>query len=180
MPNHIMLDLETMCTGPNAAVVAIGAVIVDVENEGDQAFYRKISLASSVRHGGQIDPETVLWWLQQSEAARAEIVNNDTPMIAALISFASWVGAVSDSPTACIWGNGSDFDNVILSNAYFNADLRVPWRYHNNRCYRTVKNLYPHIKPPERQGTHHNALDDARHQAAHLREILKYLEQPHV
>jgi hypothetical protein len=41
------------------------------------------------------------------------------------------------------------------------------WRSYNSRCYRTVKQQFPDITIV-RSGTHHNALDDARAQAAHM------------
>jgi exodeoxyribonuclease VIII len=46
-----------------------------------------------------------------------------------------------------------------------------PWRHWNDRCYRTVKSLYPDVKL-ERVGTHHNAVDDAESQARHLIAML--------
>jgi exodeoxyribonuclease VIII len=70
-----------------------------------------------------------------------------------------------------IWGNGASFDNVILANAYRRNDLNIPWKYYNDRCYRTMKSLAPHIKM-EREGTHHNALSDAISQANHLIRIM--------
>ena len=57
-----------------------------------------------------------------------------------------------------------------LSDAYDRAQLPRPWKYYNDRCYRTVKNLRPDV-PMIRGGTHHNALDDAKSQATHLMAI---------
>lgn len=73
-----------------------------------------------------------------------------------------------------VWGNGSDFDNVILRNAYAAIGSTYPWRYNDNMCYRTIKNLAPDVKMA-RQGVHHNALDDARSQALHLIAICNHL-----
>jgi inhibitor of KinA sporulation pathway (predicted exonuclease) len=46
--------------------------------------------------------------------------------------------------------------------------MQAPWKFYNDRCYRTLKAMYPHIKMPKRTGTHHNALDDAISQVNHL------------
>ena len=71
---HIMLDLETMGTGPNAAITAIGAVKFDPDKgEIVETFYFKVNLESSVKQGGVIDASTVIWWLGQNEEARAEM-----------------------------------------------------------------------------------------------------------
>ena len=64
----------------------------------------------------------------------------------------------------------------MLLEAAFKAVKRpVPWKWSMNRCYRTVKNLFPDVKM-ERSGTHHNALDDARDQARHLMRILEEMK----
>jgi exodeoxyribonuclease VIII len=41
------------------------------------------------------------------------------------------------------------------------------WEFWKDKCYRTVKGMYPDVKM-ERSGTHHNALDDAFYQTLHL------------
>jgi len=73
-----------------------------------------------------------------------------------------------------VWGNGADFDLPILAAAYKAAGGPPPWKPYNGRCYRTLKNLAPSIKL-ERQGTHHQALDDAVCQAKHLIKIVEHL-----
>ena len=75
-----------------------------------------------------------------------------------------WVGDAD----AEIWGNGASFDPVLWGSAYDAMHHPRPWRFWNERCFRTVKALYPHVPVPPRSGTHHNALADALHQALHL------------
>jgi exodeoxyribonuclease VIII len=71
-----------------------------------------------------------------------------------------------------VWGNGSDFDNAILSCCYGATGREVPWDFWHNRCYRTLKALRPGPKLV-REGTYHNALDDAKSQALHAIELLR-------
>lgn len=172
--NDIMLDLETMGNRSNAPIIAIGAVAFDIATKtiGEQ-FYVKVGLESSVNAGAVIDPSTVIWWLGQSDAARKEFENNEKAMRLsdALIAFSAFVDSVSTPKDVRIWGNGAAFDNVILSNAYNSIKLPRPWEFWNDRCYRTVKNLYPKA-PFVRYGTAHNALNDAGSQAIHLMEML--------
>ncbi len=55
---EFMVDLETMGIGPNAAIVAIGAVAMDTDKlvlTGEE-FYEVVSLQSSVDAGLVIDP----------------------------------------------------------------------------------------------------------------------------
>ena len=165
----VMLDLETMGKGPNAAIVAIGAVEMDFETgKLGREFYRVVDLRTSVLDGGVMDADTVMWWLDQSESARAALKQGEE-LWKVLHHFAIWL---EERPRSVkVWGNGAEFDNVILSQAYKHVEKETPWKYYNNRCYRTVKNLFPKIEL-ERTGTHHNALDDAKSQADHLLGII--------
>ena len=70
-----------------------------------------------------------------------------------------------------VWGCGSDFDNVLIENAHKKIGQEVAWKFRNNRCYRTIKSLWPNVEI-KRKGAHHNSLDDAESQALHLIEIL--------
>jgi inhibitor of KinA sporulation pathway (predicted exonuclease) len=71
---------------------------------------------------------------------------------------------------AGIWGNGAAFDNTILA-AWF-KHFNLPWDFRKDRCYRTVKNMFPGV-PYQFVGTKHNALADATNQAEHLIQIAK-------
>jgi hypothetical protein len=165
---HIMIDLETMGTRPNAPIIAIGAVMFDKEGTYDE-FYVIVNLANSVAEGATIDPNTVLWWMEQSDKARAELQRKGMSQRDALDSFQQWVKGVELDG---VWGNGASFDNTIMSESYKRIWLNPPWAFWKDRCYRTVKSLFPNV-PIERNGTHHNALDDARSQAQHLIKISK-------
>jgi hypothetical protein len=173
---HFMLDLETMSTEPNAAIVAIGAVAFDPElfTLHPLEFYMPIGLRSSMTAGLHVSAETICWWLTQSDAARAELVGRTTPLPEALSRFASWMTAlVPTRDDRKVWGNGAAFDNTILASAYAAVGATTPWRFWNDRCYRTMKSLYPDVTAPTFVGEQHKAVDDARHQALHLMEILK-------
>lgn len=165
---QVMLDLETMGTSSNAAIIAIGAQEFDLTTRsiGD-VFYTTIDLASTVEAGGVMDASTVLWWMQQSEGARDEFKRPGKPILRALEAFADWMDERGPRRAIRVWGNGAAIDNVILASAYRRQKLATPWEHWNDRCYRTVKNMFPDVKM-ERNGTHHNALDDAESQARHL------------
>lgn len=166
---HCMLDLETMGNGNRAAIIAIGAVMFNASGVKEDGFYAQVSLDDSVRQGLEMDTSTVLWWLQQSEEARAAFKGNENAESLAVVlnDFANWLSRWGNIE---MWGNGAAFDNTILSAAYRKCGIEQPWKFWNDRCYRTMKSLFPDV-PCARFGTHHNALDDARTQAWHLVEI---------
>ena len=170
----IMVDLETLSTAPDAAIVAIGAVTF---NDGGippkdfvrQTFSVAVDLRSAQRHGGRFDAATILWWFKQSDAARMALLKDAVGLTEALSAFTIWTKRQSETPR--IWGNGASFDNVVLRQTYERAFMGAPWAFRDDRCYRTLKALRPDI-PFEPHGTHHNALDDAFAQATHAERIL--------
>lgn len=175
-----MLDLESLGTKPDAAVIAIGACVFDPNADNVPAsglFYRVILLDSARAHGS-VDRSTELWWEAQSAEARQHIFSEHAQAIAlsmpaAVQHFNDFVG----SRDAAIWGNGATFDNVVIRSAFRSCGIDPIWSFRNDKCYRTVINLLPKDKQPEfvRHGTSHNALDDAITQAVYLQKCLKAL-----
>lgn len=176
MSDNVMVDIETMGKGNNAAILSIGAVKFDPwGNRLGDVFYCPIDPESSQRLGLKIDASTVMWWLSEGRnAARTEMMKEERiDLASALFGFTQWFG--HDSMP--VWGNGATFDNVILTSAFEAAGLERPWKYWDDKCYRTVKGMAPSVKL-ERVGTFHNALDDARSQATHLQRIYRALRVP--
>jgi len=168
-----MVDLETMGTGNEAAIVSIGAVKFEPMGSGiDDAFYVGVSLASSVAHGLKVDPDTVLWWMgaERDLARKALLASDFVDLPTALEGVAMWIGDKS----VPVWGNGATFDNVILRNAYTKVGFDCPWSFRDDRCYRTLKNLAPGIDIPANPMLH-QALSDATYQAQHMQAIVKHL-----
>lgn len=179
---NVMLDLETWSTSPNAVITSIGAVkfVINSDNTRgkiDDEFYCRINPQSCIDVGMEMSADTILWWMNQSAEARSEFQKPNRSIQLVLNDFSSWM---SDEPKNInVWGNGSDFDNVILANAYKACKLPLPWKFFNNRCFRTLKNLYPDVEPTV-VGVKHNALDDAKSQAHHLIDIITYINKTSV
>jgi exodeoxyribonuclease VIII len=168
---NIMIDLETLGTGHDAAIVSIGAVSFN-KQDIISGFYVTVDVCDAIRYGA-VSGDTVKWWMQQSDEAR-KVFNDPNAMTLpqALSEFVQWLGLFWNAHEFKIWGNGAAFDNVILANAFDKCDLSTPWEFWNDRCYRTIRAQYPDVVV-EREGTHHNALDDARYQVKVLQEIMR-------
>jgi len=179
----IMLDLETLGTGPNGAIVAIGAVAFNARADDTprayQPFYMQVDAQSSIDAGLRVDGSTITWWMKQSDAARQQTFGGDykVPLHVALESFNLFVKAQSGDIS--VWGNGATFDNVIIRTAYNALKIAPAWHYRDDKCYRTVVNLLPKNRRPEyvRQGVHHNAADDALTQALYLKAVFRELQK---
>ena len=177
---HVMVDLETMGKKHNAPIVAIGAVVFDPATGSiGESFYKVVCLESSVNWGAVIDPSTVIWWLKQSSEARSAIVNDDAiPLQDALLQFREFVddNVAGGSKKAQVWGNGASFDNSILRSSYDCIAEDYPWEYGNDRDVRTMVELGQAISFDPKttipfEGSRHNALADAIHQARYVSAI---------
>lgn len=173
--SHIMLDLETLGVRPGCKILSIGACAFHHQWGLGNTFYREIKRDFQ----GQLheDPDTLIWWNKQNPTVRDATLNDaehKVMILEALIDFAEWLKPMGN---VWMWGNGADFDNVIIAEVYRVFGLPLPWGKFNNRCYRTLKSSFPGVKSPEFIGTKHNALDDAKHQARHAVQILKVAKE---
>lgn len=165
----VMLDLETLGTGANSAIISIGACEFNPDTgEIGSTFKAVVCRNSCFQIGCTYDPSTMEWWNSQSEEAKAGSFSHKAPseVRLALTAFSDWLRR-----DAQLWGNGSDFDNAMLAEMYRKLDMPQPWKFWNNRCYRTIKNMFPDVSM-SRHGVHHDALDDAISQAKHLCKII--------
>ncbi len=161
--NNVMLDIETMGKTSQAAIIAIGAVKFGHTVTG--RFYKIVNLQSSLDAGLEVDGDTILWWLKQDKEAQQEFLSTAASIVDVLSAFTFWVGK-----NPVVWGNGATFDNVILTNAYKKCGMKRPWDYRSDRCYRTVRSMYPGVESV-RDGIYHKAVDDAENQARTLINI---------
>lgn len=169
MKRNCMLDLETMDTRPTAIVLSIGAVLFDKDGIGE-TFYTTINIEDCLSHGLTLSHGTFEWWMSQPTEARKALFDNPVTLKEALLNFRRFLASHTELAKLKMWGNGSDFDNAILQNAYGKLGEKAPWDFWNNRCYRTmtsVTKLRANVK-----GTKHNALDDAMAQAEVMVKIM--------
>lgn len=163
-----MLDLETLGTSSNSSILSIGAVEFDKDLGITDRFYEVIDLQSCLDYGFDIDGNTFYWWLKQSEEAQKALSEQTKISIKeALKKFQDFIG----KGNLQMWGNGSDFDNVILINAFRKFKVNNPWKYIENRCYRTMKYSFPSFEM-KNVGTSHRSVDDAEYQALYLIELV--------
>lgn len=170
--NDAMADLETLGRAPGCVILSIGAVLFSIpEVKLGTMFYANIDTKSCVAAGLTIEDETLAWWKRQGAAATDALKVDRLPLREALTRFSNYceeMGAINDRK---IWGNGPSFDNAILAYAYKALGMKQPWPYWGDRCFRTIKGMYAAVPMAPRTGTHHNALDDALHQARHILHI---------
>jgi hypothetical protein len=171
---HISIDIETLGTAPGSGIIAIGAVAFTLDSLGG-GFYTKVKAESCINSGLTLDHDTMKWWHGQDEEVREEAFSGTESIESALHELAKFIFAYPSN--TLIWGNGANFDIVLLEEAYRRTGVSCrgnmfPWSYKNIRCLRTVVSMFPHIKPVE-SAIKHNAYEDATAQALTLMNILQ-------
>ena len=164
----VMMDIETMSTDSNAVVVSISCVEFDLETgEIGSKFERGLKLNPQVKAGGVVDMNTVMWWMEQSDEARAALTfYYRKPVKEVLMELNTWLGSLHDNiKDLKLWGNGATFDNVIVRNLCKRHDmeLMVPfWCDNDVRTLVTLSGI--NTRDYEFTGVKHHGIDDCKHQ----------------
>ena len=160
----VMIDLETLSTCPDAAILSIGACKFKFDSEIYSKFYINVDPRDCKAHGLRIEKDAIDWWAKQSQEAR-DAFKDPKPVSLedALSALTAWWNedAVEKSPIS----NGAGFDIPILEIAYKKLGRATPWKYYNVLCFRTILTLLDlnnnKIRKAEKELTHHNALSDS-------------------
>jgi hypothetical protein len=173
MSLDIMIDLETLSTGPDAIVLSIGACVFDIKSQQILSTFIQIpDVQDQMKKGREIEASTLKWWFGQSDAAKKVFHEKARPTEEVLKTFSQWIANnVLLKKDRKVWGNGSHFDISILENLFKQYGIEVPWLYYNVYDLRTFKRFVGLNAKVEKQGVNHNALDDAIGQAQY---VMKY------
>lgn len=186
---NVMIDLETLSTHKNAAIIEIGAVEFNKETgETGEMFNVIIKPSDWCKNGRHVDGETIQWWLSQSDEARkrfTEISEDITVMkledaLHQLRYFIMGCDNLDDRSKehVVVWGNGSTFDISILEDAYEYFGIELPWKYWSVNDVRTIVDLNPSVKKNCKfdGGVKHSAVADCLHQIKYTVETIKDLK----
>ena len=178
---HVMLDLETADTTPDAVILSLGAIAFygSVLEPSASTVYATCSAewydTAPWKGRFSVGVDTMMWWLSQEEPARKALFGSAShlPLPQVLDTFTEYLAAVSggDPNRVRVWGNGCNFDNVILANAYRAVGATPPWKYKHDRCHRTFSSMYKDVPWVDSTIPHH-ALADAQAQAGHVMKIV--------
>lgn len=174
---RMMLDLETLSLGHRAVVTAIGAVVFDDKVLYDGALILP-RVQPQINMGRTVRWDTVVWWLEQEEAARQEVAVldiNRAPLVDALDMLGDFYRKHEAQE---VWGNGSNFDVAIMDTLYEEVGGPPPWGYKQVRDLRTLKSLVTAADSllPEKDDTvKHSAIGDAQRQAIWAQRLLEVI-----
>ena len=176
---HLQIDIETLDVSVTSVILAIGAVAFNPRGnglEGEPTFHTTIS--RKTQRDRSVSQQTVEWWQQQSEEARASVFGGDLlPLHMALTNLTHWINRLQPTCTR-VWAKSPDFDCAILTHACKSNNLIWPFKFWEARCVRTIIELaYPEGDFPimKTEGPKHDALTDAKKQALEVQHAYHIL-----
>lgn len=179
----LMVDIEALGTGSDAIILSVGIVLFDVFGEPgsfEACWHEPIDLAD--QGGRRADIDTIMWWLSQGEAGAAmtQLRKDRTPVSITdlMIEFSQLRNG--EEASGLVWANAPTYDLVILRHAFSHnlREMRVPWSFRDERCFRTLFQEFGDlVTDPEVviDGVKHDALYDAKRQAAKVQQIYRAL-----
>ena len=173
MARHLMVDLETLATSPNATILTIGAVTFDpASNKIFDKLYYRVDVDSCDRLGMVVDDATIEWWGKQAADVKNEAFaeDNRVPIEEVIEKFHKFAWNCD-----AFWSHGSIFDLNILDTYYRKLNKTPPWSFWQIRDTRTLFDLGYDPEMPK-EGLH-NALEDASRQAIGVQTIYRKLNR---
>lgn len=178
IPLVATIDMETLSTEHNAALLSIGAVICDF-NTGQQVdtFYANITPESSIAAGLDVSESTKAWWAKQGQAAQDVLSVDQRPLRDVLVDFTQWLAGHGVQYAI---GNGPRADNQWLESACKAVGMQSPIKYWGDLDMRTLTFIGTHILGLDHwhntfKGVKHNALHDAINEAEFCNAVFQKL-----
>lgn len=173
----VMLDLETLGNGKDKCVCQIGACYFDRETgEIGRTLKINVDAGSHVKHGAQLDAQTVYWWLSQSKEAQASILAD--PKVDVIQAFNELNEFLKDAKA--IWSHAT-FDFVTIQETFKQLGIKPLFHYRVARDLRTVVDLGKvTVNKLLREGIHHDALEDCKFQVKYCVAALNKIKHSRI
>jgi len=177
--HHLMLDIETLDTKPSAVILSVAAVFFDPRTGKLGAEFCHSVNSEQQQPGRSISLDTVAWWARQSDNVRKQAFSGGSSLKRVLTDLSRFI-QINSSEQVKVWGNGKEFDCSILEHAFEQLALPCPWRFWDTQDVRTMITLAElHGFNPKKdrvfEGTPHLPLDDAKHQARYVADVVSSL-----
>jgi len=135
----VMIDIETLGTRSDAAIIQIGACYFD-RNTGEIGLGFSVNIdPSSMMDKFSVDYDTIKWWMGQSDRARQLVTEFPTDIGAAISSLHDFL----NKPDLKLWSHAT-FDIPILMHAFEVTHIKFPIHYRKMRDIRTLMDIAEH------------------------------------
>jgi hypothetical protein len=176
----LMIDIETLGLAPTSLAHQIGFCAADLFT--GEYLLHPTNIFVAPQAGTSMDFNTICWWMNQSDAARAAVYPPEQYRIPAALVFYQLKEAYENlggkDAGVTVWASPAMFDLPILTHAFGIArpDLNEakPWPYYMERDLMTLyKMLDPEKKLKPTNPIEHDAASDAKAQMDHLIAIFQ-------
>ena len=182
----VMIDLETLSTHKDAAIIEIGAVEFNkYTGEIGETFNVLISPSDWCKNNRHVDGETIQWWFKQTNDARKRFTQKQKDLeyvtlkhaLEKLKYFIMDCDTIDEDKDVVVWGNGATMDIAILESAYNYFDIQIPWKYWAVNDVRTIVDLNPSVKQNTKfeSGIKHSAVADCLYEIKYTTDTIKTL-----
>lgn len=135
---HAMLDIETLGTKPNSAVLSAGVVFFDPKT-GTTHEQKMFLFDPKQQPNRPVDFTTMKWWMMQTQAARehwykAKFENIHKELV-------EFVNFCKTHKSLTWWGCSPAFDQIIMESLLESRGVKVPWIFWKWRDVRTIKDF---------------------------------------
>lgn len=148
---HIMIDLETLGTSTSSIAMQVAACEFNPETgEVGGYFNRYVDIATSLRAGRTLDPDTILYWMGVEDAARHRMITGlrgtGLPLVQVLFELGDFMqisngrqglGRRMAKPDG-VWSHGLTFDVPIIQEACGAVGMKEPFDFRDCLDTRTV------------------------------------------
>lgn len=169
----VMLDIETLGVGVRAAVLSAGAVTFNpvTGKIGEKELFLFDPTQQPERN---IEFRTMVWWMEQSDEAKAHWKNANFPRIGNEVNrFCNFGTKFVDSKW---WACGPHFDMSITESLLADEGMSPPWKFWNVRDTRTIRDHIHQDSLPKNEGAH-DPIADCLYQIAQVVEFNRVLRQ---
>ncbi len=181
---HVMIDIETLSTENDAAIIAIGAVEFNL----DDILQERVWLIDPMLTSGRRDVSTLEWWEKQREenpTMAGYVWSGSTRENVAAAELFNWMvpfrAPIEDPKSGhWIWAGPNTFDLSILKTWYKTQNMILPWDWRMGRDLTTFSRIANELgidySGEAFEGFEaHNPLSDCIKQAHRTQIILRHL-----
>lgn len=131
---HAMVDLETLSSPPNAAIIE--AAVVEFTPlppfRANVAYYRRFKLEDVMSSGLRVEPQTLKWWSRQENFEK--VMSGETPLQGGLEAIKETLSVYDH-----IWARSPIFDCANLRDAMRATNVHPLWGLENRRKFQDVR-----------------------------------------
>ena len=181
--HHVMVDLETLSSQPNAhiletALVNFNPVTGDVYDS--QSFHFRHGLDE--QRGSHTSTDTIDWWYKTNRGYFAKLLNptEKHSLMNTLWRMKTIFDNARNDGGLLVWNTGT-FDVDVLNNAYNRLITPMDtlinfWEVRDCRSLRTIGEMFPRLQQKV-YATTHNAYEDCIRQIGYITDVTQYLAE---